>query len=87
MPVRVRPWAPNARGDGGSWRCSARPDFSRSAERSNDDAVPLPDLRDDEFWRRYLITCAVLAVKPVSFERACELVAEWSRVIAAATMH
>jgi hypothetical protein len=45
-----------------------------------------PDLSEDDFWTRYLVTCAALGVQPMSVERARELVAERSRAIAAGTM-
>jgi hypothetical protein len=40
-----------------------------------DNPAPLADLHDDQPWTRYLITWAALGAKPVSAERARELVA------------
>jgi hypothetical protein len=51
------------------------------------DRALLPDLGDDELYLRHLVTCAALGVKPVSIERARELIGEWSSTIAAAIMH
>jgi hypothetical protein len=48
------------------------------------DDTELPDPRDDEFWTRYLKTCAALGVQPVSADRAHELIDEWTRAIAVA---
>jgi hypothetical protein len=47
----------------------------------------LPDPRDDEFWTRYLTTCAALGVRPVSIERAREPMSEWLAAIARDTLH
>jgi hypothetical protein len=51
------------------------------------DETLLLDLSDDELYLRYLVTCAALGVRPVSAERARELVAEWSVRSLTATMH
>jgi hypothetical protein len=45
------------------------------------DDTPVPDPHDDPLYLRYLVTCAALGVKPVSVERARELIDEWGPVI------
>jgi hypothetical protein len=52
----------------------------------NTDDAAFPDPRDDEFYSRYLVTCAALGVEPVSIDRARELFGEWTRAINSATL-
>jgi hypothetical protein len=65
--------------------CGKRP--PNRYHRAMPDDVPLPDPRDDEFYARYLVTCAAPGVEPVLLERARELIGEWTRAIAVATMY
>jgi hypothetical protein len=46
-----------------------------------DEEAPFPDPRDEEFYARYLETCRLTGVEPVSRQKARQLVAEWNEAI------
>ena len=45
----------------------------RLPSRPKPDGTPFPNPRDEQFYLRYLVTCAALGVKPVSQEKALVL--------------